>query len=262
MSSIQTLQYQHAALEKEYQVTASKLAALRQKKGYETDVSEQFKLEQQIEETSTTLERLGQQLEQLEQAIQAIATSQPRAQTPVPAVDQLSSSEKTPLLKSPLIALAAIGAVGLGILVTGIFANPRSNTSSNPVAQTTEPSSIGLDRRFAGNWTSEFDVSATHTVNLQIKIEGDQTNELSAAMEAFSRQGEASSGGLSLTGQGKGDAAKVIIYDSRAHAIGNAELRLERENLVWRLTAGDKESLPTLTTLYRIDEGSPASPSP
>ncbi len=81
-------------------------------------------------------------------------------------------------------------------------------------------------------------------------------------MEAFSRQGEASSGGLSLTGQGKGDAAKVIIYDSRARTIGNAELRLERENLVWRLTAGDKESLPTLTTLYRIDEGSPASPSP
>ena len=76
MSSIQALKDKRDSRQREYNVAATRLEKLREQKGFETDVSERFKLDNQIQQVEADLERLGHEIDSLDEKIQAVESGQ------------------------------------------------------------------------------------------------------------------------------------------------------------------------------------------
>jgi hypothetical protein len=249
---MQTLQHKLDSRQEQYNLAAAKLKALRKQLGYETDVSERFKLENEIKQVETELDQLAQEVNDLERKIQAIESGQIKLED-VLKQEGLRPSDKqtTQLRRQFVVALAAIAVVGLGgLAINGILVTGRSDpgTTSSVEPAASQPQA-GLDSRFAGAWTTEFDVAATHSMELEVQTS--ENDKLKGTLTTRQRRGETSSGGLSVLGKGQEDTVDIILYNQGGAAIGNAELRLKGENLEWRLTAGSNEIFPSVVTLSR-----------
>jgi hypothetical protein len=254
MSSMQTLQHKLDSLQEEYNGTAGMLKAQRQQLGIETDVSERYKLENQIKQAEAKLDQLDQKIQDLEHKKQAIKSGHIKLDDVLKQEGLQSPAKPTPRPGKQLIILTAVGAIGFGVLLTGILANSGvddgSNSSgSNSSEQSMNQPQSGLDSRFAGAWTTEGNLQSSHSMNLI--LQNSNNNELTGTLETSERRGATTSGLLSVSGTGQGDVAQVILYDQQAAAIGEAELRLEGENLVWRLKGGSNVLFPPTVTLYR-----------
>ena len=129
MASLQTLQHKLASLQEQYDLTASKLKAIGRQRAIETDVSERFKLDEDMKQAEADLDRLGQAIDELAQKIQAIDAGQVKLND-VLKQEGLQSAGKQVHLRQQLIALTAVGVVGVGAV--GIWAGSRFNPRTKP----------------------------------------------------------------------------------------------------------------------------------
>lgn len=101
---------------------------------------------------------------------------------------------------------------------------------------------------FSGNWTTEGQITGSHDMDLEeIKVEnGELSGILTCTHYSTDSKGRkvnilGESGILSLLGRGQGDVAKVTLYDTYGRSVAESELRLENNNVVWRLIRGSSE---------------------
>lgn len=151
-----------------------------------------------------------------------------------------------------------------GAFLTYRFQESQSNplevifkTTSTPfylsqaLAQTPKKPSIA---QFMGRWSSEGNVQATHLMQLEINREYEG---LSGVLKAESYKDDSSSGILSIFSETEGERVIVKILDQKGYEVGEAELSLDGEVLVWRLIKARgiaAVTLPSIAYLYSVDE--------
>lgn len=259
MSSIQALKDKRDSRQREYNVAATRLEKLREQKGFETDVSERFKLDNQIQQVEADLERLGHEIDSLDEKIQAVESGQIKVDE-VLKQEGLKPTAQSPQLLKPLAAVGAVIFIGLiGVqALNGRSGNSdsNSNTEAASVEPPASPAPAGLDSRFAGKWTTEGDHSTLYLMNMNIETQPDTLSGLLTSQ----KRGGPESGELSVSGTGQGDTANVTIYAHNVptddgqitQAVWQAELKLEGENLVWRSPQGSNDFFPAVVTLFKV----------
>jgi hypothetical protein len=246
MASLQTLQHKLASLQGQYDLTASKLKAIGKQRAIETDVSERFKLDEDMKQAEADLDQLGQAIDGLDQKIRAIESGQVKLDD-VLKQEGLQPTGKGRQSVQPLMTLAVVGVLGLGTVgVLVMRSNPGTQPTTTPIASSPQSS---LNSRFGGTWTTEGDVQVSHNMNLV--LQKPERDKVAGSLRTSQRRGTSTSGDLSVIGKGQGEVVDVTLYNQQGNAIGNAELRLEGENLVWRLAAGSSSIFPTKVTLSR-----------
>lgn len=256
---MQALQHKLDTLQKQYDLTANKLNALGERKAVETDVSERFKLDADMRRADADLHQLGTEIDELAQKIQAIESGELKL-SDVLKQEGLQTPAKSQQLLNPLFA---VGAAIIIVGSVGILVNSRSNTGTNSTPQSSSQSQIELDSRFAGTWTTEGDHGTLYM--MEMNITNLQSNQLSGTLTSQKRNGP-TSGELSLSGNGQGDAINVTVFSHNVKSpdgdgqitqpVWQAELKLEGEKLVWRSQQGSNDYFPAVVTLSRIRSSS------
>jgi hypothetical protein len=251
MSSIQVLKDKRNARQEQYNLARARLDTLHKQMGYETDAGDRFKLENQIQQFEADLEQLGQEIDRLDQEIATIESGQVKLDDVLKQEGLETPAKPTTQPKGQLIAIvAAIAAIGLGgLTINGILSNSRSNPGTTSVQSAPSQSQTGLDSRFAGDWMTEGDIRQA-SIGMFLSIKNPKNDQLDGIL-TFQKGGE-----WGVSGKGQDGVVEVIIEDYRrpetAGVVGNAELRLEGDNLVWRLTTpGRNNFFPAKATLYR-----------
>lgn len=249
MSSIQNLQNKLQACQAQYDRTLEKLKALRNQIGFESDVSNRFKLQHEIEQVEADLDQLDRQVKNLEQKIQDIITGVASLSDVLKEEGLEAPDQPNPWTRRRVITFAGLGGVGVAA-VTVYGALKNQGGSSNQVNNT-------LDSRFSGNWSTEGEVTGSHSMDLEgITVKNGELNgTLKSTQFSTDSKGRkeavvGESGVLSVVGRGQGEAVKVTLYDTYGHAIAEGELKLENDNLVWRLITG-RNDLPNIAYLSK-----------
>lgn len=107
---------------------------------------------------------------------------------------------------------------------------------------------------FVGLWTSQGVVGAKHFLELDIST---RDTKLVGALKSRNLVNGSSSGIISFVGEIEGEYIAIEIFDQQAFEIGEAELSLGDEALVWRLSraqGGAERTLPSLAYLFKTDK--------
>ncbi|MFB2897869.1 hypothetical protein ACE1CI_33565 [Aerosakkonemataceae cyanobacterium BLCC-F50] len=259
MSSIQNLQNKLQACQAQYDRTLEKLKALRNQIGFESDVSNRFKLQHEIEQVEADLDQLDRQVKKLEQKIQDITSGVASLSDVLKEEGLEAPDQPNPWTRRRVITFAGLGGVGIAaVTVYGALKNQGGSSSAPPI-DNKSPNQVNntLDSRFSGNWSTEGEVTGSHSMDLEgITVENGELNgTLKSTQFSTDSKGRkeavvGTSGLLSVVGRGQGEAAKVTLYDTYGRAIAEGELKLENDNLVWRLIRGSND-LPNIAYLSK-----------
>ncbi|NJK39091.1 MAG: hypothetical protein HC825_00430 [Oscillatoriales cyanobacterium RM1_1_9] len=126
-------------------------------------------------------------------------------------------------------------------------------TPVEPVTPEPSPPEPGFNESSVGQWSSEGDIQATHRIDLEI-TEINQ-GRISGVVTSSNYNSGSRSGVLSILGDVDQKVADLEIFDQRALELGEAEITLEDETLVWRLKRlqGTSDVLPALAYLYKVN---------